>query len=150
MFIIRNLDAQSGEVVSSYSYEINGSNYYTIRNFNEQDSSFDREMYAALEIEAVLDLLESFYRSSDYAMAYSVVDALKYDFTRTGNSLNAIKDKLGITSNGKSGGNGGNGSSFFSKNNGNNNHSSNQTQAPTQTSLDEFAESMEADDDLPF
>ena len=159
MIIIRNLDPQSGSVEAAYSYEINGKGYNTILNFKEADSSFDTELYAALEIECILDLLEEFYKSTNYALAYTVVDAMKFDIGRLNTKSDLMMEKLGIEKSSKSNYKG-NGKSFFD-NVRDGNKNVNQPSAvnkPKDTSLDDLARgfsetggtNFEEDDDLPF
>lgn len=104
--VIRKINAE-GQVESSYAYQFKNEYYYSVRNYQEKDSKFDQcyEDYVSLEIEQLLTLLKTYYEAMSSAMAYSVVDSMKFDHSRINTKLELIANKLGIQM-GK-GGNGG-------------------------------------------
>lgn len=154
MMIIRNVDPQSGTVVESYSYEFNGSGYSYITNYNEQTGDHDRVYLESLEIEMVLDLFESFIKSINYAMAYSIVDSLQYDFARVNNGINLLLDSAGIERKSYKPQNQKAKSFFDTVRDAEKDANSNTSKPVGKSSLDElangFAENYEEDDDLPF
>lgn len=117
VLVIRKLD-ENGKVNTSYSYNFQGKNYYTaIRNFDEVTLSYDKKYYELLEIEWFIELLEEFSKAQNYAVAYTVVDAMKYDVTRLTNRVESIMEKLGIQNSYKSNSRQNSGKSFFDTSN---------------------------------
>ena len=111
--IIRKINPDNGQIVSSIAYEFKTNYHYAIRNFNEEDSSYDNAYYEDLELLQLKDNLEQYYISMTNAMAYSVIDCSKYDMSRLNTKLDSICENLGIEykRGGKSSG------SFFSNSN---------------------------------
>lgn len=103
--VIRKVD-ESGNVVSSYAYQIKNDYYYVIRNYDETNNSFDKvtEDYASIELEQLKTLLMEYYKAMTGAMAYSVIEQSKYDNTRISNKLDQIANKLGVQFNSGKGG----------------------------------------------
>jgi len=110
VLVIRKLD-ENGNVTSSYAYQFNNNDYYFgIRNFNEKTLKYDTIDYPNLELLTFMDILKSYYESSSYAFAYSVVDSLKFDNSRINTKLDLLLDNAGIKRQGNS-----NGKSFFQR-----------------------------------
>lgn len=103
--IIRLLDG-NGTVTSSYSYEMNKTNY-AIRDFNTESGEFSRQMYEEMELEQLKVMLKSFYEAMTNATAYSVANvidsSLLYKVTKP---VEAIADKLGVEYKSNKGGGG--------------------------------------------
>ena len=143
MLVMRKLD-ENGNTVSSYSYQFNKPEYYfSVRDFNEQTHDYTRTPHERVEIDFLLNTLEQFYLSQNYAVAYTVVNSLKYDASRTKTKLDLIMDKLGIEKYDKSNSGQGSRSSFFSSQKaGNVNEAMNNaglSKKTTSTTLDELA-----------
>lgn len=116
--IIRKID-QEGKVLSTYVYEFKQGYHYSICNFNSSDASHDKSYYDDLEILQLKDLLVQYYQAMTNAIAYSVVNQMRFDMSRINTKLVDIAEANGITYDNKSGNNsnrGGNRGSFFNGN----------------------------------
>ncbi|MGL5327906.1 MAG: hypothetical protein ACRDD7_01470 [Peptostreptococcaceae bacterium] len=94
--VIRKLDAQTGQVESSIAYQFKYDYHYSIRNFEEKTSDFDKIYDNNLELEMFKDLLKGYYEAQSGAVAYSVIDAMKFDMSRLNTKLTAVGEKLGV------------------------------------------------------
>lgn len=119
LIIIRKVN-ENGSVAASFAYEIKGDFHRIIKGFDQSNGHYEEQFYPNLELEQLITALEEFYKAESRAIAYSVVDQMKFDNYRTSTRLNCIGEKLGVDM----GGFGGNGSgsssstSYFSKSNG--------------------------------
>ena len=125
LIIIRRID-ETGNISSSFAYEVKGEYHYAVCGFSEQNKDFTRKYYPELELEQFKDVLRTYYESMTYATAYSVLEQEKYELLKLSSKLNRIGEKLGIDLTGGSyGGNQRSSStSFFSQNNGSSSRSS--------------------------
>lgn len=115
--IIRKLDNQ-GSILGSYIYEFKSNYHYGISNFNASDSSHDKDYYDMLEIEQFKELLIGYYNAMNNAIAYSVVNNMRFDISRINTKLNDIAEANGITyGNGNGYSNNSSSRSFFNNNN---------------------------------
>ena len=108
---ICKVDAQgnkSGEDVFTFQKDYHYSVEY--KDFKKLD--FSKNYFNSLEIEAVIELLESFFKASNGAFAYSVMDMSRFNYGRLKSNTEAIMDKLGIQRASSKG------PGFFSGNNG--------------------------------
>jgi len=94
--IIRKIKSDNGEVLSSISYEFKSKYHHSIRNFKEDDSSFDSIYDEDLEILQLKDVLDQYYLSMTNAFAYSIMDSSKYNDSKINTKLDSICEKLGI------------------------------------------------------
>lgn len=94
--IIRKLNAETGAIDSSYAYEFKQDYHYSVRNFDESTSDFDKIYHNDTELEQLKTLLKSYYEAMTGAMAYSIIDNMKYDTSRLNTKINSIAEKLGI------------------------------------------------------
>ena len=94
--IIRKINPENGQVVSSIAYEFKTNYHYSIKNFNEEDSSYDTSCYEDLELLQFKDNLEQYYIAMTNAVAYTVMDNFKYDTSRLNTKLDSICENLGI------------------------------------------------------
>lgn len=120
MVIIRKVD-ESGNITSSFAYEVKGDYYFSIQGFTEKSNGqYDQNFYPEIELQCLLTLLEEFYKAQTKATAYSVLDAFKYDQYRMSMKINRIGEKLGLDMNVSSNGSAPRSSStsYFSRNNG--------------------------------
>ena len=124
VIVIRKI-SETGETISAFAYQTKGDYYFSVRNFKE-DGSFekDTESYKYFEILQLITILEEFYKASTCAVAYTVIDQLKYEHTRQRNLLQTISNKLGIEGNNNSNSNGRryNSNSYFNSSSGVNNN----------------------------
>lgn len=120
--VIKILDNDTGNILSSAAYEFNNNDNFAIVNYNG-GTDFSRNYESAIDIEfdMFVNVLKTYNESATNAMAASIIDCSKFDSNRTFNSLKAIKEKLGIKYEGN---NNENRSSFFNSNSGNGNYSS--------------------------
>lgn len=109
--IIRKID-ENGNISSTYAYEFKSEYHYGISNFDSSNSTHDKDYFDNLEIEQFKCLLEDYYRSMTNALAYTVVNNLRFDMSRINTKLTDIAEANGITYNNRAG-NGNNRSSFF-------------------------------------
>lgn len=138
VLVIRKLDEEGG-TQSSYVYQFNTGDYYTsIRNFEETTAKFKKHSYEMVEIEAFLQMLLDFSNAQNYAMAYTVVDATKYETTKMQTKFDLLLDNFGLKNRSNNSGNSG-GSSFFSKNGSSDSSSTNSRK----TSLESLADELE-------
>lgn len=94
MITIRMID-ESGKPTASYAYEFKTDYHYSIRNYDDK-GEFDKVYYKDYEIDALIVLLEEYYKAMTGAVAHSVMEFGKFQNDRTKNSLNAIAEKLGV------------------------------------------------------
>lgn len=102
--VVRKIDEQ-GLPTSYYVYQFKNDYHFSVRNYDAKQGSFDKvtDDYADMEIYQLKLLLEEYYKAMTGAVAYSVVDANRYEQRKIMNSLNSICDKLGIQSYGNGG-----------------------------------------------
>ncbi len=115
--VIRTFDTENNAVASSYAYEFKKDYHYGIRNFDEKNlDDFEKIYYNDLELDQFLTLLTEYYTAMSGAVAFTVVDQLKYNNSRVNTKLDSIAMKLGVEWNNgaNKSSNGGNRSSFFS------------------------------------
>lgn len=96
--VVRKIDKETGNSLSSYAYHFNTELYNSVRNYKAADMSFITEFdeYANIEIEQLLTLLDTYVESMTYAQAYSTIDAVDYNYNQMMNCLNEICKGLGI------------------------------------------------------
>lgn len=97
--VIRKLNLDSMETVSSYSYEFNGNFHHTIRNYSEKDATFEKSFddLAIFELEQLLVLLDNYVNAVTNAVAYTVVDQLDYRMNRTDSMIKECASALGVS-----------------------------------------------------
>lgn len=94
--IIRKINAESGELEASIAYDFKQDYHYSIRNFDEKTSDFDKIYHNDLELEQFKTLLRTYYEAMTGALAYSMIDNMKYDNSRINTKVDLLMDKLGI------------------------------------------------------
>lgn len=96
--VIRKINADTGATEASYAYQFKTGYHFAVRNFNQNDGSFDTVYndYDFIEIEQFKTLLMEYYKAMTGAVAYSVLDQLKYDVSRFNTKCNLIAEKLGV------------------------------------------------------
>lgn len=96
LLVIRKLD-DGGNVVGTYVYQFKTDYHFSVRNFTAADNfKTIKEDYQFIEIWQLVTLLEEYYKAMTNAVAYSVIDQMKFNQGRTDNKLNAIAEKLGV------------------------------------------------------
>lgn len=118
MVVIRKVD-ESGNITASFAYEVKGDYHFSVRGFTEKsEGKYEREFYPNLELECLLTILEEFYKAETRAVAYTVIDASKFDQYRMSTKVNRIGEKLGLDMNVSSSGSARSSStSYFSRDN---------------------------------
>lgn len=109
--VIRSFDQNNNTVSSSYAYEFKKQYHYSIRNFKEKTIEFEKTFYDVIEIDQFVTLLEEYYKAMTGAVAFTVIDQSKYNFSRINTKLDSIANNLGIE---YTKGNNNGGGSFFS------------------------------------
>lgn len=100
VLVVRRMK-EDGTIDSRYAYEFKENGYYySIRNFNESDMSFEKvsDPYNKIELEMFKNQLKQYIDAMTYAHAYATVDANKFAENSTYKSLAQIKQHLGIES----------------------------------------------------
>lgn len=134
ILVIRKLD-DTGNVVSSFAYEFKTNYYFSIRNYTgTTDFIKETDSYNNLEIEEMLTMLDEYCAAMTYMVAYSVMDANKYNDDRIMKRLNACAEKLGVEINRSSS----SGSKFSSASNFFNNAGTNSHESYTSATLDDI------------
>lgn len=98
--IIRKID-EEGTVTSTYLYEFKTKHHYSIRNYEEGTTNFDKIYHDHLELLQFMTLLEEYYKSTSGAYAYSNIDQGRFNNSRINTKLDSIAEKLGIEYKGK-------------------------------------------------
>ena len=144
VLVIREINGETGTIESSYMYQFK-KNYKAIRNFNENDQSYDECYYEDLEIYTFLDMLEQFYKGASLATAYTVLHADRFNETKLQNKLDMLMDAAGIERSIPNRGSNGPAKSFFSMSKtGQENAEVGSVKTPTeQTTIDELAKMIE-------
>lgn len=147
ILVIRKVNAETGQIESSYMYQFNNKSYKSIRNFNESDQTFADHTYEDIEIYALLAILDTFINSMTYAQAYATGNTVsKRVAYNMENKINLLLDNAGIDYSRK-GGNAYNGKaskSFFAMNkSGQNAAETGIVEAAKQTTIDELASMIE-------
>ena len=94
--LIINKVNENGEVTAAYAYEFKTKHHYAIENYDPKDSSYKKAYNNNLEIQQLLDLLESYYVAMSGAVAYTVLDANRFTTNSTNTKLDLIMSKLGV------------------------------------------------------
>ena len=92
---ICKVDAQgnkSGE--DNFVFQKNYHYSVSYKDFKKLD--FSKNFYNTIEIEAIIELLEGFFKASNGAIAYSMMDMSRFNYGRLKSNTEAIMDKLGI------------------------------------------------------
>lgn len=119
--VIKIIDQESGNCMSSIAYEFN-SNYSAIVNYNGgSDFNRDNTFAPSIEFDMFISVLENYVESVNYAIAATVVDNQKFDVSRITTRIMSIQDKLGIQQSGEGRSYG---KSYFDNNNGQGGNSS--------------------------
>ncbi len=131
---------KDGVVTSSCAYEFNTSYHYSIRNFNNNNSQFDRYYHDNLEIEQLLMILDEFVKCKTFAQSYACLET----FNKTGQlaKMDTLLNHFGLAENKPNYSNRSNGTSYF-----NNKSSSNANSSYNQSSLDNYMNQPEDDID---
>lgn len=95
ILIIRKLNLD-GTVQSSYMYQFNREYHFSIRNFDENALTYDKHFYDEIEYDEFMDLLKNYYENINGFVAYSTVDAMRFEHKRINTKIGLMMDKLGI------------------------------------------------------
>lgn len=83
-------------LTSKDAYIFNSNYHFGIEWTNFSKMEFDNKFYDALEIESFCGVLEEYIKASTGAIAYSILDMGRFDYSRINTKLDVIMDKLGI------------------------------------------------------
>lgn len=138
VIIISKIDNETGKTESNIAYETNSDNYhYGLENFDDEKFTFSKTYYNNLELEQLVTLLTQYYISMCGALAYSVVDEMKYTDNKMTNMLKGIAENLGVDTGYKKN-NYNSSNSIFNKDNKDNNNN-----PYSQSSIDDIESQME-------
>lgn len=93
--IINKVD-ENGKVLSSYAYEFKSHYHFAVENYNPNDSNYKKHFYDTIEVEQLLDLLNTYYMAMTGAIAYSVMDGMRFNTNATNTKMDLVMSKLGI------------------------------------------------------
>lgn len=112
--LVINKINENGEVLSSYAYEFKTHHHYAIENYDPKAATGKKAFYDNIEIDQLLDLLDTYYKAMTGAVAYSVMDAMRFTTQASTTKMDLIMSKLGVEyKQGMSSRTSGGGSSFF-------------------------------------
>lgn len=94
--IINKVNPDDGKVLSSYAYEFKAKHHFAAQNFDPNTSTYKKQYYNDLEVQQLLDLLKTYYESMTGAVAYSVMDGMRFNTNTTNTKIDLIMSKLGI------------------------------------------------------
>ena len=98
--VIRKVDGE-GCVTASIMYEFKKDYHYTIRNYEVNDgvSKFDKctEDYNFIEVEQFMFALMSYAEAMTSAVAYTVIDQMKYENSRMNTKMETLASALGVS-----------------------------------------------------
>ena len=134
--LIINKVNEDGEVTSSYAYEFKSKHHYHIENYDPKDSSHKKVYNNNLEVQQLLDLLETYYMSMTGAMAYSVMDANRFNTNAINTKIDLIMSKMGVEYKPGTTSRSSSGSSYFDGNRGTTSDSDRSMRAATMDDLD--------------
>ena len=86
----------NGEKSESDDFVFQKDYHYSVNYKNFDKLEFEKVYRNDLEIDALINLLEDFYKSNNGAYAYSVMDLSRYSYNRLRSNTEAIMEKLGI------------------------------------------------------
>lgn len=119
VLVLRRINGQTGELQASIAYEFKTDYHFAVRNYDEKSNNYDKFFYDKLEIQEFKAVLKSYYEAMTGALAYTVVNNMKYDISRLSTKTDAIAEKLGVEFTGGSKKFGANKGSYFNSNNNN-------------------------------
>ena len=134
--LVINKVNENGEVTSSYAYEFKMKHHYAIENYDPKDSSHKKVYNHNLEIQQLLDLLESYYIAMTGAVAYSVMDANRFTTNSNNTKIDLIMSKMGIEYKPGTTSRASSGSSFFDNNRSSSSDSDRSMRAATMDELE--------------
>lgn len=94
--IISKINPDTGETISSYTYQFKDKHYYAVENYNPNDSQHKKCYHNDLEINLLLDTLKSYYEAMAGGTAYSVLDAFRFNIDTNNTKMDLIMSKLGV------------------------------------------------------
>ena len=94
--LIINKVNENGEVLSSYAYEFKTKHHYGVENYDPKDSSHKKNYYNTIEVEQLMDLLKQYYEAMSGAMAYSVIEGMRFNTSSNNTKMDLIMSKLGV------------------------------------------------------
>lgn len=86
-----------GITTSAFAYEFKKDYYYAINNYGN-DGSFVKttDDYRYMEVQMVIDLLDSYVEAMTYSVSYTVYDKLNYPLYKMNEKLDALMQSAGV------------------------------------------------------
>ena len=111
LLIIRKIDP-SGKIIADIAYPFRKNYFYGVRDvlsnsgttLSPDTMKTCTEDYNNIEIEELLNILDTYVDAMTNSMAYSIADQAKWDFFRISRKLDAISDSLGVSNSSSSSG----------------------------------------------
>lgn len=98
VLIIRELD-QQGQIKSAYIYEFKVNEYYySVINFDASNSNYEKRFYNNIEVDQLIDQLDSYVKAMTGSYSYATVDALVNN-KEIGEVLRNIASQVGVPQN---------------------------------------------------
>lgn len=99
---IRKFNKDLSEIEAEAIFVTRTNLHFAVHNFdiNKVDGEHDFDTYKNMDIENIAILCEEFYKSMTHAQAYSVIDCQSYSNNRINSTIEAIADKLGVSTGG--------------------------------------------------
>lgn len=99
---IRKFNKDLSEIEAEAIFVTRSGLHFAVHDFdiNKVDGEHDFETYKNMDLENVAILCEEFYRSMTHAQAYSVIDCQFYANNRINSTIDAIAEKLGVSTGG--------------------------------------------------
>ena len=97
---ISDIDPNTGLIMTEYSYEFKNV-HKAIENYDAATGNFTTNEYPTVEVEMFADLLDEYYKATSNAVAYSVINANRFNDGSIKSSLEAIKKQLNIPTTGQ-------------------------------------------------
>lgn len=138
VIVIRNIDQNTGDTKSEFTYTIRTDYHYGIDNFDAKTKDFKRDIIEDLELQLIIDVLDYYCEATTGAMAAAVVDENRFNNSRINTKVDSICEKLGIDF-GKQGKFSGGGNSYFNGNG--KSGGSNSSSGSKSSSMDELDDS---------
>lgn len=130
--IIRNVSSD-GVVNATYIYEFCRERYYGVSDFKAENSNFNKVFYDTIEVDEFMQMLDEFVKHMTKAVAYTVMEEIKFNVSRVNTKLGLIGEALGVEFNGGDGSKRERGASYFDSGSSNDSSSSSRSSARSST-----------------
>lgn len=106
---IRKFNKDLSEVEAEAIFVTRNKLHFAVHNFDpsKMDGEHDFESYKNMDIMNLIMVCEEFYKAMSHAQAYSVIDCQNYSNSKLNSNIEAIAEKLGVSTGGNRVNNGG-------------------------------------------